>query len=398
VTYTFALPDLGEGLTDAELVHWQVAVGEHVDLNQTIAEVETAKAVVELPSPCAGVVRELIAETGQTVPVGAGIITFDEDGADAEPVDAPAGEPPEHAASETHGGAEATAPPSGVSPSPLEAGPAPHLVGYGAPASPVGRPHRRPRTTRTAEPPPPRAEQPTAPETRADERFPIRGIRRRTAEAMVRSAFTAPHVSTFLDVDATRTVELVNALRADRSLSAHRIGILAVTARAVCLALHRHPELNSSWDDAAGEIVRHRAVNLGIAVATERGLVVPVIRDADALALPALADAVDDLARIAREGRVSPAVMTGGTFTISNIGVFGVDAGTPILNPGEAGILALGAVRRRPWEHGGEIALREVTTLSLSFDHRLVDGAEGGRFLADLGMLLTDPARAMLYT
>ncbi|PZU36857.1 MAG: 2-oxo acid dehydrogenase subunit E2 [Microbacterium sp.] len=366
MTYTFALPDLGEGLTDAELVHWQVAVGEHVDLNQTIAEVETAKAVVELPSPCAGTVRELLADVGQTVPVGGGIITLDEDG---EPV---------------------------LDAGP-DAGPAPHLVGYGAPASPAGRPHRRPRIPRPAEPPAPRTEQPAVAETRADERVPIRGLRRRTAEAMVRSAFTAPHVTTFLDVDVTRSVELVDALRADRSLSAHRIGILTVTARAVCLTLACHPELNASWDDAAGEIVRHTAVNLGIAVATERGLVVPVVRGADALALPALADAVDELARTAREGRTSPTAMTGGTFTISNIGVFGVDAGTPILNPGEAGILALGAVRRRPWEHGGEIALREIMTLSLSFDHRLVDGAEGGRFLADLGMLLTDPARAMLY-
>jgi 2-oxoisovalerate dehydrogenase E2 component (dihydrolipoyl transacylase) len=374
VTYTFALPDLGEGLTDAELVHWQVAVGEHVDLNQTIAEVETAKAVVELPSPCAGTVRELLADVGQTVPVGGGIITFDEDG---EP---------------------ALADESVLVAEPGDARPAPHLVGYGAPASPAGRPHRRPRIIRPDEPSAPRTQQPAAAGTRADERVPIRGVRRRTAEAMVRSAFTAPHVTTFLEVDVTRSVELVDALRADPSLSAHRFGILTVTARAVCLALAQHPELNASWDDDAGEIVRHTAVNLGIAVATERGLVVPVVRGADALALPALADAVDERARRAREGRTSPAEMTGGTFTISNIGVFGVDAGTPILNPGEAGILALGAVRRRPWEHGGGIALREVMTLSLSFDHRLVDGAEGGRFLADLGMLLTEPARAMLYT
>uniref|UniRef100_UPI0025D19BBA 2-oxo acid dehydrogenase subunit E2 n=1 Tax=uncultured Microbacterium sp. TaxID=191216 RepID=UPI0025D19BBA len=185
-------------------------------------------------------------------------------------------------------------------------------------------------------------------------------------------------------------------LKTDRALDGHRIGLLAIVAKAVCLALGRTPALNAKWDEANGEIVEHHYVGLGIAAATDRGLVVPVIADADRLDLVDLADAIAELAATARAGRTAPAAMTGGTFSITNVGVFGVDAGTPILNPGEAGILAVGALRRTPWEHHGEIALRDVLTLSLSFDHRLVDGAEAARFLSDVAGVLREPGRAML--
>jgi Pyruvate/2-oxoglutarate dehydrogenase complex, dihydrolipoamide acyltransferase (E2) component, and related enzymes len=203
-------------------------------------------------------------------------------------------------------------------------------------------------------------------------------------------------VTTFLTVDVTATSELLASLKEDRSLQEHRIGILAVAAKAVCLALAQHPGLNSAWDESAAEIVEHHYVNLGIAAATGRGLVVPNIRDAQELTLVELADAIRTLAETARAGKASPADMMGGTFSITNVGVFGIDAGTPIINPGEAGILALGAVRRQPWEHRGEIALRDVMTLALSFDHRLVDGEQGSRFLVDVADILREPGRAML--
>jgi len=227
-------------------------------------------------------------------------------------------------------------------------------------------------------------------------RIPIRGVRKHTAAAMVESAFTAPHVTVFHTVDVTATMELLASLKEDRELSAHRIGPLAVVGKAVCLALTRTPGLNARWDESAGEIVQYHYVDLGIAAATDRGLIVPNIRDAEMLTLVDLADALKVLAETARSGKTSPAELSGGTFSISNIGVFGIDAGTPILPPGQSGILAVGAVRRLPWEYRGEIALRQVMTLSLSFDHRLVDGAEGARFLKDVADVLEEPGRAML--
>ena len=455
----FRLPDLGEGLPEAELVQWLVAVGDEVTLNQTIAEVETAKAVVELPSPHAGTVTALHAEPGDVIAVGAVLISFDT-GADAAPP-APVVEV---------GASDHAAPVEGAKSEP-------NLVGYGAAPQGAGRPQRRARVAGSAtatsdtavleaaphdaiqfadvveapverprSTPPVRkfAKQlgidlalveatgasgvisradveayaarvgavPTTPEIsepaetfemgapavpgERTTRTPIRGVRRMTAEAMVRSAFTAPHVTTFLTVDVTATSELMMSLRTDRVLQQHRIGIMAVAAKAVCLALGRHPGLNSKWDDQAGEIVEHHYVNLGIAAATGRGLVVPNIRDAQELTLVELADAIRGLAETARAGRTAPADMMGGTFSITNVGVFGVDAGTPIINPCEAGILALGAVRRQPWEHRGEIALRDVMTLALSFDHRLVDGEQGSRFLVDVADILREPGRAML--
>jgi pyruvate dehydrogenase E2 component (dihydrolipoamide acetyltransferase) len=448
----FRLPDLGEGLPEAELVQWLVAPGDTVTLNQTIAEVETAKAVVELPSPYAGTVGALHAAPGDVIAVGDVVITIDTG------EDAPAEPAPVHA--------EAA--------EPVEAEKAvPNLVGYGAAPRAGGRPQRRARGARAAsgpdtavleaaphdamprrEAPEPVMERPrstppvrklakdlgvdlalveasgvTGIITRADveayasrmaaprtsqpavadpavvptaggrpreTRTPIRGVRRATADAMVRSAFTAPQASTFVTIDVTPTTELVASLAADRALEGHRIGIMAIAAKAVCLALGATPSVNSRWDEQAGEIVEFGYVNLGIAAATERGLVVPNIRDAEQLTLVDLADAIRDLAATARAGRTAPSAMLGGTFTITNVGVFGVDGGTPIVNPGEAAILALGAVRRQPWEHRGEIALRDVMTLSLSFDHRLVDGEQAARFLRDVAGVLGEPGRAML--
>ncbi|WP_308491097.1 dihydrolipoamide acetyltransferase family protein [Microbacterium terrisoli] len=448
----FRLPDLGEGLPEAELVQWLIAEGDTVTLNQNIAEVETAKAVVELPSPFAGTVGKLHHAAGDTIEVGEVLVTFD------------TGDEPAAASS---------APVAGTA-EPEEEKATPNLVGYGAAPRKSARPQRRARVARggatgatdtavleaaphdaivetPAERPVerPRSTPPvrkfakdlgidlalveaggvTGLITRSDveayaahvgvvpaaqpdaaaaastpaprdearvSRTPIRGVRKHTAEAMVRSAFTAPHVSTFHTFDITKTMRLVASLKADRSLEGHRIGVMAVVAKAVCLALGRNPSLNAKWDAEAGEIVEHHYVNLGVAAATDRGLIVPVITDADTLTLVELADAITELAQVARSGRTAPAAMMGGTFSITNFGVFGIEAGTPILNPGEAGILGVGSVQRRPWEHKGKIALRDVMTLSLSFDHRLVDGAEGSRFLVDVAGILQDPGRAML--
>ncbi|WP_312676084.1 dihydrolipoamide acetyltransferase family protein [Microbacterium sp.] len=455
----FRLPDLGEGLPEAEIVQWLVARGDEVTLNQPIAEVETAKAIVELPSPFAGTVSDLHAAAGDVVAVGAPLIAIDVPGGAGE-----ATEGGDAGVAETAADTVAEAPEADAA--------VPNLVGYGAAPRAAGRPQRRARTVRAASasasdtavladaphdavaPAPsedirherPRSTPPvrayakergvdlalveasgvtgiirredvdryadavqTAPAAASapaavtatgarETRIPVRGVRKHTAAAMVRSAFTAPHVTTFLEVDVTETTRLVADLRADRRLDGHRIGILAVAAKAVCLALRAEPSLNASWDDSAGEIVRFHYVNLGIAAATERGLVVPHVADADRLTLVELADAIGELAQTARSGRTAPTALTGGTFSITNFGVFGIDAGTPILNPGEAGILGLGSVRRRPWDHDGQIVLRDVMTLSLSFDHRLADGEEASRFLRAVGDILREPGRAMLLS
>ena len=228
-----------------------------------------------------------------------------------------------------------------------------------------------------------------------EERIRISGVRKHTAAAMVASAFTAPHATVFLSVDVTPTMDLLARLRTQPAFEGVKLSPLTMAAKAVCLALKRFPSLNSRWDGDAGEIIRYNYVNLGIAAATPRGLTVPNIKDAQDLSLHGLAAAVTALARTAREGKTPPADLSGGTISISNVGVFGVDTGTPILNPGEAAILALGAVRRQPWEYNGAIALRSVTTLSLSFDHRLVDGEQGAGFLAEVGAVLAEPALAL---
>ncbi|MHB8342117.1 MAG: dihydrolipoamide acetyltransferase family protein [Mycobacteriales bacterium] len=232
---------------------------------------------------------------------------------------------------------------------------------------------------------------------RGERRIPIRGVRKTTAANMVASAFTAPHVTEFLTVDATPAVELLTRMASWPEFAGRKLTPLTLVARALVLVARQRPEINATWDDAAGEIVIKDYVHLGFAAATPRGLVVPSVKDADLLSLPDLASALAALTATAREGKLSPADLTGSTITITNVGVFGVDTGTPILNPGEAAILCLGAIRDMPWVHNGEIAVRKVTQLSLSFDHRLVDGALGSAVLADVGAALADPARMLAW-
>ncbi|TSD93965.1 2-oxo acid dehydrogenase subunit E2 [Skermania sp. ID1734] len=338
----FRLPDLGEGLTEAEMVTWAVQVGDHVELNQTIAEVETAKALVELPSPYVGEVVELLVAPGATVPVGAPIIRIaQQEGAGDEHPDRQ-----------------------------------PVLVGYGP-----------------GEPPPSRRRRPAMrPETphQTDGHTPVHGVRRRTAEAMSTSWREIPHVTEFVTIDATATVELVDHLRATPAFANVKLTPLAVVAKAVVLALAAHPLLNSRWTEQ--EIVARDHVNLGIAVAAPRGLLVPTVKNAHTMTLHQLCAEIGQMVERARGGHASPADMSGGTFTITNVGVFGIDSGTPIINPGEAGILCLGAIAQRPWVVDGQLAVRWVTTLGVSFDHRMIDGAEGSAFLADIAAMVHDPA------
>ncbi|MBW0106163.1 dihydrolipoamide acetyltransferase family protein, partial [Pseudonocardia sp. KRD291] len=238
---------------------------------------------------------------------------------------------------------------------------------------------------------------PRPPSVGGTRREPIRGVRKATAAAMVSSAFTAPHVTEFLAVDVTETMALRERMRARRDFADVKLTPLAFVAKAVCLAATRTPEVNATWDEPAGEIVFHDRVQLGIAAATPRGLIVPKVRDADLLGLREMAAALGALTETARSGRTPPADLVGGTFTITNVGVFGVDTGTPIINPGEAAILAVGAIKPTPWVVDGELAVRTVCQLALSFDHRLVDGEQGSRFLADVGALLQDPGVAFTW-
>ncbi|EST26614.1 pyruvate dehydrogenase, partial [Streptomycetaceae bacterium MP113-05] len=228
-------------------------------------------------------------------------------------------------------------------------------------------------------------------------RIPVKGVRKATAAAMVGSAFTAPHVTEFVQVDVTRTMKLVQELKQDPDMAGLRVNPLLMVARALLLAVRRHPEVNAAWDEVNQEVVQKHYVNLGIAAATPRGLIVPNIKDAHAQTLPELASSLAGLVSTAREGRTSPADMQGGTVTITNVGVFGVDTGTPILNPGESAILAFGAVRDMPWVHKGKVKPRKVTTLALSFDHRLVDGELGSKVLADIAAVLERPKRLITW-
>ncbi|CAL9501196.1 Dihydrolipoyllysine-residue acetyltransferase component of pyruvate dehydrogenase complex [Nocardiopsis dassonvillei] len=443
--HSFKLPDVGEGLVDAEILTWFVKPGDVIEVNQMICEIETAKAVVELPSPFAGTVKELLVEEGQTVDVGTVIITVDDGtgGGDGGAAAAPAEEEREkplvgygEKAGSTQRRARRRPAPSGpVSPAPAAkpapAPAAPSVAVAPAPVASQGRPLAKPPVRKLARdlgvnlatvvpsgaggvitrddvhaaaqggqaaqetaaaPQEAPAAAPAAVDRSARElRVPIKGVRKATAAAMVGSAFTAPHVTEFLQVDVTRTMKAVARLREHPDFAGVRVSPLLMVAKALLLAIKRNPEVNASWDEAAQEIVVKRYVNLGIAAATERGLVVPNIKDADAKTLPQLAGALKELTDTARAGKVTPADMSGGTITITNVGVFGVDAGTPILNPGEAAILAFGQIRDMPWVHKGKLKIRKVTTLSLSFDHRLVDGELGSKVLRDIGAVLEDP-------
>lgn len=417
---TFSLPDLGEGLTDAELLSWFVKVGDTVELNQNIADVETAKASVELPSPYAGTVVALHAEEGTTVEVGSPFIDIEVPGTQASDTPEPTvSEPAQErtpvlvgygVAAESTGRRRRMPAPSAESASvaaperPLAAPPVRFAARRGGvdlndvqPSGTRGEVTRddlerhlsQPSVDEPAIPEPPTARPSVA--GLDEERTPIKGVRKHTAAAMVQSAFTAPHVTEFITVDVTPMMDLLGKLKQSKHFEAVRITPLALVAKALLVALRTNPTLNSSWDEANQEIVTKRYVNLGIAAATPRGLMVPNIKNAHTLGLRDLAGALVALTTTAKEGRTGPEDLSAGTITITNVGVFGVDSGTPILNPGEAAILCFGAIRRQPWEFEGEIALRSITTLSLSFDHRLVDGEQGSRFLATIADILSDP-------
>ncbi|MFJ1668346.1 dihydrolipoamide acetyltransferase family protein [Streptomyces bottropensis] len=480
----FKMPDVGEGLTEAEILKWYVQPGDTVTDGQVVCEVETAKAAVELPIPYDGVVRALHFPEGTTVDVGTSIIAVDVAG--GAPASAPASVPAATAAP-----AEAAAPARpAAKPEPVAKKPErkPVLVGYGVaesstkrrprkgvPAAAVpaedtlyaataiqgvqgelnGHGHAAGGQRPLAKPPvrklakdlgvdlatitpsgpdgvitredvhaavaPPKAPEPVAqapvaqaPVTQAapaasapapvasydgarETRIPVKGVRKATAAAMVGSAFTAPHVTEFVTVDVTRTMKLVEELKQDKELAGLRVNPLLLIAKALLVAIRRHPDINASWDEAAQEIVVKHYVNLGIAAATPRGLIVPNIKDAHAKTLPQLAESLGELVSTAKEGRTSPAAMQGGTVTITNVGVFGIDTGTPILNPGESAILAVGSIKPQPWVHKGKVKPRQVTTLALSFDHRLVDGELGSKVLADVAAILEQPKRLITW-
>ncbi|MGW4644258.1 dihydrolipoamide acetyltransferase family protein [Sphaerisporangium sp. NPDC004334] len=501
----FKLPDVGEGLTEAEIVKWHVAAGDKVEINQTIVEIETAKAVVELPCPFEGVVSALMAAEGETVDVGVPIIAVD-DGeggptpsggastgaaavAGAGTPQAPAGGGPVPRAAALADDMVPSPPAGGTEGTPART---PVLVGYGVkPGATTRRPRKSPAhpspATGAAAPPvrPPAPAQAAAPvrpasqaravtpvpvtpvtpvtpepgavavlakppvrklardlgvdlaaligtgpngsitrddvhaaaegataasavpavapsgravlpEGEREERILVKGVRKATAAAMVASAFTAPHVTEWLQVDVTATMDAVRRLRAMPDFAEVKVSPLLLVAKALLTAVRRYPMINSSW--TGEEIVVKRYVNLGIAAATQRGLIVPNLKEAQALSLPELAGALGELTDKARAGRCTPADLSGGTITITNVGVFGVDAGTPILNPGEAAILAVGQIRDLPWVVDGQIVPRKVTTLSLSFDHRLVDGELGSYVLRDVGAMLHDPLHMLAWS
>jgi 2-oxoisovalerate dehydrogenase E2 component (dihydrolipoyl transacylase) len=494
----FTMPDVGEGLTEAEILRWLVQPGDTVTDGQMVVEVETAKAAVELPIPYDGQVREIHFAEGTTVDVGTPIITVDTDpGAEGgEAPEAPEAEPrqpvlvgygvangtpkrrrrkptrpgaagpaggaalggaqpaeggiaeggeargraaggpaTQAAPGRTSGTAAPGAEPAGGERGGLAGGVAGSPPRGGAPGGPpqaptawraagvlakppvrklakdlgvdlasvvpsgpdgvITREDVHATAAHAAAPPPPEAA--AEPAVMGERRVPIKGVRKATAQAVSGSAFTAPHVTEFVTVDVTRTVRLVERLKQDPDMAGLRVTPLLLVAKALLLSIRRNPEVNASWDEENQEIVYKEHINLGIAAATPRGLIVPNIKDAGALSLPGLARALSALVTTAREGRTTPADMSGGTVTITNIGVFGIDTGTPILNPGESAILAFGAIKLQPWVHKGKVRPRHVTTLALSFDHRLVDGELGSRVLADVAAVMEQPRRLITW-
>jgi len=451
----FDLPDVGEGLTEAEIVTWKVKVGDNVTVNQIIVEIETAKSLVELPCPFAGVVTQLLANEGDTVNVGSPIIGVTVSEATAAVAAGSAPTSMHSAVAQNAVTTEAIATVSEVASSSAEEKPQPNLVGYGVSAAAPSRRRRAavpvaavaamqsianvsaPGTDLIAIVPaadvvlakPPirklakdmnvdiskvkatglsgevtredilaaaqvasvfKNQTTPEPKTEREERIPVKGIRKAIATAMVQSAFTAPHVSIFVDVDATRTMEYVKRLKASADFAGVKVTPLLIMAKAMIWAARRNPTVNSTWTDT--EIIVHNYVNFGVAAATPRGLIVPNIKDADKLSMLELAMALEKLAATAREGKTSPAEMQNGTITVTNIGVFGVDTGTPILNPGEVGIVALGSIRPKPWVVDNEILIRQVTTIGATFDHRVVDGDVASRFVQDVASVIEEPA------
>lgn len=439
----FALPDVGEGLTEADIVAWHVAPGDTVSVNQTLVEIETAKSVVELPSPFAGVVTELLFEVGDTAEVGAPIIRIGSPGDDlprgaeeAEPEEAePAAEEVEPKLLVGYGNARSGPPRRRSRPTAKPADDAPSAAPQ-TPRRPRAKPPvrklakdlgvdladvqptgpdgtitrediRAATTARTHEAVPvatqtgvSAAPQTGAPAAPGEQRIPIKGVRKHTAAAMVTSAFTAPHVTEFITFDITETLELRDVVQRRPEFRDVRLTPLALIARAYLMALARTPMATAKWHEETQEIVVPTDINLGIAAATPRGLVVPHVKRAQHLDLRELATSIDELARTARAGKTPPDVLTGGTTTLTNVGVFGVDTGTPLLNPGETAILAVGAINRRPWVsgQGGEerLEIRSVLQLALSFDHRVMDGQQGSQVLADTVAVLARPGLAML--
>jgi pyruvate dehydrogenase E2 component (dihydrolipoamide acetyltransferase) len=464
----FKLPDVGEGLTEADIIKWHVKPGDEISINQILVEIETAKAVVELPSPYAGVVADLLVDEGTTADVGTPIIRVNVGG----PQDAPS-------PGEVSGVEDLVPPP------PVEAAGEPGMIGSPAPKAErqavlvgygvkLGTTSRRARKSDSSAPAAKRPALVPAPDTNGsaasvrsagpalakppvrkmardlgvdladltgtgpngsitrddvqqaaaavtpparvpvlravpspsapvmslprEERIPIRGVRKHTAAAVATSAFTAPHVTEFLQIDMTETMTATSRLRTLPEFADVRVSPLLLVAKALLVAAGRHPMINAAWDQDAQEIVVKHYVNLGIAAATERGLVVPNVKDAHAMTLPELARALAQLAETARAGKSTPADLSGGTITITNVGIFGVDTGTPILTPGEAAILAFGQVKDAPWVVDGALAVRKVCTLALSFDHRLVDGDLGSAVLRDVGAMLTDPLRMLAWS
>ena len=472
----FPLPDVGEGLTEAEIVQWRVAPGDRIALDQVFVEIETAKSLVELPSAFEGTVSELLVEEGNTVDVGTPILVIQTDAAGADTAGPDAAAPAATAASATATtvAPAAPAPPAGTvashAPAASEGGGA-VLVGHGSSGPAATRRKRHPSpggahgNLATASAPAaqapaaaPAAAQTAAPATAAraatradsgvpvmakppirklakdlgvdlsrvsptgpigditrddvireasqvtvfrniqtpewpadrEDRIPVKGVRKAIASAMVQSAFQAPHVSVFVDVDATRTMEYVRRLKASTDYAGVKVSPLLIMAKAMIWAVRRNPSVNAQWTD--DEIIVKHYVNLGIAAATPRGLIVPNVKEAQAMSMLELATAIEQLTLTAREGKTQPAEMQGGTITITNIGVFGMDTGTPILNPGEVAIVALGTIKQKPWVVDGEVRPRFVTTIGASFDHRVVDGDVASRFLADVASIIEEPA------
>ncbi|MDQ0727745.1 dihydrolipoamide acetyltransferase family protein [Microbacterium sp. W4I20] len=441
-TQNFNLPDVGEGLTEAEIVAWKVAPGDTVAINDVICEIETAKSLVELPSPHAGVVSELLAAEGATVEVGSPIITFTTADASAAPAVAVVPAPEEGGGSVlvgygTGGGATSrrkrpaeravrssvgviAKPPirklardlgvdlTAVAPTGADGEVTRDDVVKHASQASVFRNIETPEwgevreeTVPAPQSAPAGLARGLAPATAAGtstdgrtESIPVKGVRKATSSAMVQSAYSAPHVTVWKEIDASRTMELVKRLKASPDYADIRVSPLLIMARAVIWAARRTPMVNAAWieTDAGAEISVRHYVNLGIAAATPRGLLVPNIKDAQDLGMKDLARALNRLTLTAREGKTSPADQQGGTITITNIGVFGMDAGTPIINPGEAGIVAMGTISQKPWVVDGEVRPRWVTTVAGSFDHRVIDGDGMSRFIADVASVLEEPA------
>jgi pyruvate dehydrogenase E2 component (dihydrolipoamide acetyltransferase) len=405
----FALPDLGEGLTEAEIVAWRVDEGATVELNQPLVEVETAKATVEVPAPYAGVVERHHADVGATVAVGAPLVSIR--------TAAPATKPAASAAEEPSGAVLVGYGTSGEAPARRR-----RAAVAGRPAAPVAPAARAAAgsgappadLSAVAKPPVRRLARSLGvdlgalsagggPVTRSavleaavsgkdDDgvtRTPLRGVRRTIAERMTRSRSDVPEATTWVEADVTDLWQLRQRLNATGGIP---VSPLVLVLRVVVAALRRFPVLNARFDAETQEIVAYRPIHLGVATSTPRGLMVPCIRNADALTVDGLAAALGALTERARAGTLTPGDLTGGTFTVNNYGVFGVDGGDPIINAPEVGILGIGRMLPRPWVHEGGLTVRRTAQLTLSFDHRVCDGLEAGGFLRRVADLLESPA------